>query len=84
MRIFFLGLLYGWYACYTIDAFREKMKNGKAVGQEWIPAEAWKALGEQEIDTCYTIDAFREKMKNDKAVGQEWIPAEAWRALGEK
>ena len=50
MKIFVLGLLYGWYACYTIDALREKMKNGKAVRQEWIPAEAWKAFGEQDID----------------------------------
>ena len=49
----------------------------KLLDKNEISAEAWKALGKQEIDACYTIDTFREKMKNGKAVGQEWIPAEA-------
>ena len=43
----------------------------KLLDKNEISAEAWKALGKQEIDACYTIDTFREKMKNGKAVGQE-------------
>ena len=56
MRIFFLGLLYGWYAGYTIDIFREKMKNGKAVGQEWIPAEAWNDGSENSL--CHFLSTL--------------------------
>ncbi|XP_068234239.1 uncharacterized protein [Palaemon carinicauda] len=47
---------------------REKMKNGKAVGPDGIPAKAWKALREEGIDLLW--DLFEEMYE------QEDIPDE--------
>ena len=46
-----------------------KMKNGKAVGPDGIPAEAWKALGEEGIDLLW--DLF-EKIYEQEEIPDEW------------
>ena len=46
-----------------------KMKNSKAVGPDGIPAEAWKALGEEGIDLLW--DLF-EKIHEQEEIPDEW------------
>ncbi|XP_068206185.1 uncharacterized protein [Palaemon carinicauda] len=44
------------------------MKNGKATGRDMIPVEAWKALGDEEVDILYDrmIKIFeQEKIPNE-------------------
>ena len=46
-----------------------KMKNGKAMGPDGIPVEAWKALGEEGIDLLW--DLF-EKIYEQEEIPEEW------------
>ena len=46
-----------------------KMKNGKAVGPDGIPAEAWKALGEQGIDVLWRL---MRKIMEFETIPEKW------------
>ena len=46
-----------------------KMKNGKSVGPDGIPAEAWKALGEEGLDFLWRL--FNNILESGK-MPDEW------------
>ena len=46
-----------------------KMKNGKAIGPDGIPAEVWKALGEEGIDLLWDL---MKKIEEQEDVPNEW------------
>ncbi|XP_066943263.1 uncharacterized protein [Macrobrachium rosenbergii] len=47
----------------------KKMKNGKAIGPDGIPAEVWKSLGEEGIDMLWYP---AEKMYSQEKRPKEW------------
>ena len=46
-----------------------KMKNGKAAGPDEIPAEAWKALGDEGVDLLCDL---MEKLYDQEVIPKEW------------
>ena len=47
----------------------KKMKNGKATGPDLIPAEVWKALGEEGVDILHNL---MEKILEQEKIPEEW------------
>ena len=49
-----MGMVIGISRQEVINALK-RMKNGKAVGPDFIPVEAWKALGDEGVDILWDL-----------------------------
>ena len=63
-----IGMVIGFSRAEVVQALG-KMKNGKAAGPDLIPAEAWKALGEEGVDILYDLMV---KIFDQERIPEEW------------
>ncbi|KAG8232371.1 hypothetical protein J437_LFUL008839 [Ladona fulva] len=52
-----------------VEGVLRKMKNGKAVGVDQIPAEVWKSLGREGVDALWDL---MKKIAQQERIPEEW------------